>query len=64
MSTKSELIAKMLEMQLKFSDHVKDGIDMNEYYGEDGFVVDHVTEYQKLSDQVNEMAHKEVGSHA
>ena len=63
MSSKQELIVKMLEMQQKFSDHVKDGIDMDEYYGEDGFVVDHVAEYQKIADQVNAMAHKEVGSH-
>ncbi|MBT5229221.1 MAG: hypothetical protein HOM11_02980 [Methylococcales bacterium] len=64
MSTKAELIKQMQEMQAKFGDHVKGGIDIEEYYGDDGFMKEHIDAYSKLADQVNKMAHEEVGSHA
>lgn len=62
MSTKAELIAKMLEMQAKFNEHVKGGIDMEEYYADDGFMAEHVEEYNRIAAEVNAMAHAEAGS--
>jgi|SaaInl8_135m_RNA_FD_contig_21_1367982_length_233_multi_12_in_0_out_0_1 hypothetical protein len=64
MSSKAELIAKMLEMQTKFSEATKDGIDITEYFGETGDLPDHIVEYNKIAAEVNRMAHEEAGSHS
>ena len=58
---KSELIAKMLEMQKKFVDlEHKDGIDPGEYYNPPSGspLENYVAEYNDLARQVNKLAHE------
>lgn len=67
MSKKQDLIKEMLEMQKKFIAHEHaQGVDAREYFapksGED--LEGYREKYAELAAKVNEMAHKEKGSHA
>ncbi len=65
MSSKTELIKEMLEMQKKFIDYEqKNGVQAEEYFTpKAGHALDGFRQkYQDLADKVIDMAHKEAGS--
>ena len=65
MSTKAELITKMLEMQKKFISHEHSGeFSADNYYMPPaGHPLEgYIKEYNEIAKQVNEMAHAEAGS--
>lgn len=67
MSSKQEIIKKMIEMQKMFSEYERaNGVRPQEYYvPQEGHVLKgYREEYAKLAAQVLAMAHEEVGSHA
>lgn len=65
MSSKAELIAKLLEMQKHFIEFEhKNGVKFDDYYNPPkGHVFDnYVKEYNEIALKINEMAHQEAGS--
>ncbi len=65
MSSKKEMIQKMIEMQKKFIEYEHaNGVDPKDYFKpESGHELDgYREEYMKLAMTVVDMAHKEVGS--
>ncbi len=65
MSSKQELISKMMEMQKKFIAYEQEnGVDMEDYFvGEEGHPLHHFRqEYMDLANQLVDMAHEEKGS--
>lgn len=65
MSSKTEMIKEMLEMQKKFSAYEQaNGVDPQEYFTpEAGSEFDGFREkYQELANKVVDLAHKEAGS--
>ncbi len=65
MSEKQELIQKMLEMQKKFIAYEhKDGVNPDDYFApESGHTLDGFRqEYDKLANQLVDLAHSEKGS--
>jgi len=63
MSEKAKIIKEMLEMQAKFMEVERSkGVTAEEYFV--GEYADYRKKYSELAAKVNELAHKEKGSHA